>query len=135
LVAKKKGKGRKTGKPEVKAVAKVSPPSRVDLRLVPRPLITDPKLISPPSLPMRHNHPHSLQESAPHPEVRLVIKTRYMEQRPHVLLIESALLATLIVFFMGILFYLMQIRVSVFIPVLIAVWTLFVILLYKHFED
>jgi hypothetical protein len=131
-VAKKKGKGGKTRKPEVKEVFS---PSRVDLRFVPKPLITDPKLISPPSLPMRHDHSHSSHESAPHPEVRLVIKTRYMEQRPHVLLIESALLATLIVFFMGILFYLMQIRVSVFVPVLLAVWTLFVILLYKHFED
>ncbi|MFH0817675.1 MAG: hypothetical protein V1909_03505 [Candidatus Micrarchaeota archaeon] len=124
----KKGKtpvSRKAGKIEVEIPDE---PPRIDWSAVPR-------IIAPLSLPMRHDHPHIIEEHELHPEVRLVIKTRYMEQRPHVLAIESTIMATVIVVFFGLLLYLLRIHLSVFVPVLLAVWTLLVVLLYKHFED
>ncbi len=109
-------------------------PPRIDWSAVPK-LVTDPKLIAPPSLPMRHDHPYVPEEHVSHPEVRLVIKTRYMEQRPYVLAIESVIMATIIIAFFGVLLYLLYIKLAVLVPVLLAVWVLLVILLYTHFRD
>ncbi|MFH1470720.1 MAG: hypothetical protein ABIF01_03155, partial [Candidatus Micrarchaeota archaeon] len=101
---KKKGKAKASArKAELKKPIPAEPP-RIDWSAVPK-LVTDPKLVAPPTLPMRHDHPHTPEEAPQHPEVRLVVRTRYMEQRPHVLAIESAILSTLIIGFFGVLLY------------------------------
>jgi hypothetical protein len=128
-------KGKKTEKKKTKRVKEELPEApRIDWGAVPK-LVTDPRLIAPPSLPMRHDHFHPHVEEACHPEVRLVIKTRYMEQRPFVLLIESGILATIILLFFGLLMYMLRIDPSIYPPVLFAFWPLLIILVYKFFED
>lgn len=114
-------------KPRKREKAAPEPP-RIDWGAVP-------KIIAPPSLPMRHDHPHISATEVRHPEVRLVIKTRYMEQKPHVLLIESAILSTIIVIFFGLILFELRVVFPLMLSVLLPIWTLFVILLYKFFED
>ncbi len=130
-----KKKAVKTRKAAPKAQRKEEPEApKIDWGAVPK-LVTDPRLVAPPTLPMRHDHPYIAEEHIPHPEVRLVIRTRYMEQRPHVLAVESALMSTVIIMFFGLLLYMLHIRYQVVVPILFAIWVLLVILLYKHFED
>ncbi len=133
---KKGSRKKKTGKPSPSKAKKerMPEPLRIDWGAVPK-LVTDPKLIAPPALPMRHDHPYVPAQEIRHPEVRLVIKTRYMEQKPSVLAIESSILSTIITLFMALLLFMLHINLAVFVPVLVAIWLLFVILLYKFFEE
>jgi hypothetical protein len=106
---------------------------RIDLGVVPTHLHH--RRIAPPSLPMRHDHPHVPSKDISHQEVRFVVQKHYMEQKPHVLLIESGLLSGMIVLFFALLLYLLRISIATYVPVLVAIWLLLVVLLYKFFEE
>lgn len=107
---------------------------KLDMKSVPKPAEKHERRIAPPALPLRHDHNSSHVEEINHPEVRLVVKTRYMEQKPHVLLIESVLLSSIIVVFFGVLLYELRVDISILLPVLLPIWLCSVILSYKFFE-
>ncbi|MFH1448372.1 MAG: hypothetical protein ABIG39_05905 [Candidatus Micrarchaeota archaeon] len=132
-MAKIKKFGPKKKRPK-RATKSRSKGKKIDLKVVPTVVDNLGLVVAPPALPMRHNHSPKPVGVA-HPEVRLVIKTRYMEQRPHVLLIESVLLSSIIVLFFGILLFELHIDVSLLLPVLLPISVGLVVLFYKLFED
>ena len=124
---------RKTVKKEKPASAPAKP--KMDLSFVPKPVDLGKLFIAPPSLPMRHDHEHSPVTEVAHPEVRLVIKTRYMEPKPHVLVIESAVFATIATVFAGLLLFMLNRSPALILPLLLPVWLFIVILGYMFFRE